>query len=177
MWVAPNTNVSQSSVRTASMRPTLLRCANSASASPGACTMVVNLTAAIGLRKVTYHNPVKPECHNQLLHLWCKPVWFSKDLLAVFDGWASRTIENENRGNSCLEEARQTVEDGVKLWILTRLCMGNNKDVLALSKPQTTDDCQVWIRDNRECTWHQCPSQCYGIYFGCFRTPQSRSAQ
>jgi hypothetical protein len=89
---------------------------------------------------VTYHDPVKPKCHDHLLHLWRKPVWFSEDLLATFDRWATRSVKNENGGNGSPEETCQTVEDGAELGILTCLRVRNNEDMLALSEPQTTDD-------------------------------------
>lgn len=126
--LAPNRKVSTSSDKTASMMPTELRYASSASASPGAFIQVVSRTPTDEEKRWAHHSPFETECINDPLHTVHHPVLFPRDSFAAFDLWTLRTVKDEEGKEWHADKLRTTEEHGAKLGVLAFSSMSSMKE-------------------------------------------------
>ena len=117
--LAPKTNASTSSETTASINSWMFSLANSASASPGACT------SKLIRRKKVYGDPycitIKTECFNKCFKALRQPVRLILDPGPSFFGWSIRTIKYKDWNYRQSKEATEAKKKNPKNGILPHL--------------------------------------------------------
>jgi hypothetical protein len=132
---APNTKMSESSVSTPSISPSLDIHASSASASPRACRLMRTWLTKVKQRNA-YLNPWNSEAVQHFLCIPCQPVFSPTHGFFTLVCWSFGSVEHKKREKRKSEEASTAGEQGGKLRVLG-VTMASARSV----KPTTTRWC------------------------------------